>query len=223
MSGELPSIELFRDPPRLTSASFEGASLFEKLPVDLSRRIRDFAKDQSLLPSIVFLAAFKLLLHRYTGQNDLIVGTPVIVRPGQRFAGEVGYFINMVPLRTQCGGQLRLGEFLRELRKTMLDAIYHSSHPFELMLDQLRTRNATKKPVFQVNFAYQNFISDDSFASLPRQPGLEIRNVAEIGPEGYSDLGLEIFETEAQFRVHVRYNPELYARASRSETFASRK
>src|SRR5205085_2204206 len=66
--------------------------------------------------------------------------------------------------------------------------------------------------VFQVNYAYQNFISDGSFASLSRHQALDIQNVQEIGPEGYSDLGLEIFEKDALFSVHVRYNPQLYTR-----------
>ncbi|HXH38622.1 MAG TPA: amino acid adenylation domain-containing protein, partial [Thermoanaerobaculia bacterium] len=212
LSGELPSIELFPDLPRLPSPSFEGASLIKILPTDLSGEVRDFAKEQSFLPSVVFLAAFNLLLNRYTNQDDIVIGMPVIVRPGQKFATEIGYFINMVPLRTQCSGQLKLTEFLREVRNTMMDAIYHSSYPFELMLDKLRTRSSTKNAVFHVNFAYQNFIGDDSFASLPRQQGLDITNVAEIGPEGYSDLGLEIFENEAVFSLHVRYNPDVYAR-----------
>ncbi|HET8798055.1 MAG TPA: amino acid adenylation domain-containing protein, partial [Thermoanaerobaculia bacterium] len=211
MSGELPSIELFPDVPRLGAPTFEGASFVDTLSPELSQTIRELARDQATLPSIVFLAAFKLLLHRYTSQDDIIVGMPVIVRPGQKFATEIGYFINMVPLRTQCSDQQRLSEFLRDVRKTMLDAIYHSSYPFELMLDKLRTKSTTKNAVFQVNFAYQNFIGDDSFASIPRQPGLEIENVAEIGPEGYSDLGLEIFEKESLFSVHVRYNPDLYS------------
>ncbi|MBV9495483.1 MAG: amino acid adenylation domain-containing protein, partial [Acidobacteria bacterium] len=150
------------------------------------------------------------LLHRYTGQDDIIVGMPVIVRPGQKFASEIGYFINMVPLRTRCGDQQKFSELLRSARKTMLDAIYHSSYPFELMLDKLRTRSTTKNAVFQVNFAYQNFIGDESFSTIVRQPGLEITKVEEIGPEGYSDLGMEIFEKDGAFSIHLRYNPDLY-------------
>ncbi|HEX6095441.1 MAG TPA: condensation domain-containing protein, partial [Thermoanaerobaculia bacterium] len=210
LAGELSSLELFPDVPRLAAPSFQGASHVQTLPAELSSAIRTFAKDQSFLPSIVFLAAFKLLLHRYTSQDDIIVGMPVIVRPGQKFASEVGYFINMVPLRTRCSDQSKFSELLRDVRKTMLDAIYHSSYPFELMLDKLRTRSATKNAVFQVNFAYQNFVGDESFASIPRQPGIEITNVAEIGPEGYSDLGLEIFDKDAAFSIHLRYNPDVY-------------
>ncbi len=210
LGGELSSIELFPDLPRLASPSFEGASLAETLPADVSRGVRDFAKAHSILPSVVFLAAFKILLHRYTNLDDIIVGMPVIVRPGQKFSAEVGYFINMVPLRTRVGGRLKLSEFLREVQGTMLDAISHSSYPFELMLDKLRTKPGTKNPVFQVNYAYQNFISDASFASLSPQQAIDVQNVPEIGPEGYSDLGLEIFDKDALFSVHVRYNPDLY-------------
>jgi amino acid adenylation domain-containing protein len=210
LRGDLPSIELFADRPRPASPGFEGASVIETLPADLSLGILDVARRHSVRPSVVFLAAFKLLLHRYTGLDDIIVGMPVNVRPQRAFAAEVGYFINMVPLRTACSETLTLGAFLRDVQRTMLDAIAHASYPFELMLDKLRTGSGTKNSVFQVNYAYQNFITDASFASVVRQPGLDVQHVAEIGPEGYSDLGLEIFEKDAVFRVHVRYNPDVY-------------
>ena len=123
---------------------------------------------------------------------------PVRVRPGQKFAAEVGYFINMVPLRTHFGGTLNLSAFLRQAQGTMLDAIHHSSYPFELMLDKLRTKKGTKNPVFQVSYEYQNFINDASFASLLRHQAIDLQNVTEIGQEGYSDLGLEILGTGGQ-------------------------
>jgi amino acid adenylation domain-containing protein len=210
LSGELPTIDLFPELPRKAAPSFEGASVVETLPPDVSQAIRAFARAHSILPSVAFLAAFKLLLHRYTSLDDLIVGMPVIVRPGQKFAGEIGYFINMVPLRTRLAGSNTLAEFLRSVQSTMLEGISHANYPFELMLDKLRNKQGTKNAVFQVNYAYQNFISDASFAALSKSNAIEVENISEVGPEGYSDLGLEIFEKEAVFSIHVRYNPDLY-------------
>ncbi|MGZ5444484.1 MAG: amino acid adenylation domain-containing protein, partial [Thermoanaerobaculia bacterium] len=211
LTGELPSLELFPDRPRLASPSFEGATVVETLPADLSHAVRELVQARSVLPSVVFLSALELLLHRYSHQDEIIVGMPVAVRPGQKFAAQVGYFINMVPLRTRFAAATKFSELLRNTQRTMLDAIYHSAYPFELMLDNLRSKQGTKNAVFQVNYAYQNFISDASFASLLPKGDVSVRSVAEIGPEGYSDLGFEIFEKDGSFSVHIRYNPEVYA------------
>src|SRR5579864_6077113 len=211
LEGELPVVELLPDFTRSASPSFEGKTLVEGLPQELSRQVRGFAKLHSLPPSLIFLAVFQLLLQRYTGENDIIIGMPVMGRVTPKFAAEVGYFINIVPIRTYCEDQLKLSDFLRKVQGNMLDALYHSSYPFPLMLDKLKVNPAGKNPVFQVTYAYQSFVQQSFFTALPQQQGLEIENVAELTQEGEFDLDLEIFEYEASFSLHLKYNPELYA------------
>jgi amino acid adenylation domain-containing protein len=210
LDGELPTIELLPDLPRPASASFEGMTLVEDLPEELSPWVHDFSKTHSLPPSVIFLAVFQLLLHRYTNQNDIIVGMPVMGRVEQKFAAEVGYFINMVPIRTNCEERLKLSDFLRRAQGAMLDALYHSSYPFPLMLDKLKLKQVGKNPVFQVTYAYQNFVKQISFGTLQQQGGLHIENVPGIFQEGDFDFGLKVFENEASFSLHLQYNPELY-------------
>ena len=212
LEGELPVVELPPDFPRLSSASFEGKTLVEALPEDLSRSIGEFCKAHSLPPSVVFLGVFQLLLHRYTNQDDIIVGMPVMGRAAQQFAEDVGYFINMVPIRVRCDDGNRMIDFLRTVRGTMLDALYHSSYPFPLMLQKVTSRPLEANPIFRVSYAYQNFFNPAEATSLLNQQALQIENVAGILQEGEFDLSLEIFETDAaSFDVHVKYNPDLYA------------
>ncbi|HEX6100827.1 MAG TPA: amino acid adenylation domain-containing protein [Thermoanaerobaculia bacterium] len=212
LAGELPVVELPPNHPRLPSARFEGKTLVEALPEDLSRSIGEFAKAHSLPPSVVFLGVFQLLLHRYTNQDDIIVGMPVMGRAAQQFAGDVGYFINMVPIRVRCDDGNRMIDFLRTVRGTMLDALYHSSYPFPLMLHKVASRQAEGNPIFRVAYAYQNFFNPADATSLLNQQVLPIENVPGILQEGEFDLSLEIFETDgASFDVHVKYNPDLYA------------
>jgi hypothetical protein len=137
LDGDLPTIEPLSDLPRPASASFEGKRLVEDLPEDLCSWVQDFSKTHSLPPSVIFLAVFQILLRRYTSQNDIIVGMPVMGRFEPRFAAEVGYFINMVPIRTRCEEGTKLSDFLRRIQCAMLDALYHSSYPFPLMLEKL--------------------------------------------------------------------------------------
>ena len=214
LAGELPVIELLPDLPRSASPDFEEKILVKDLPEDLSRWVRDFAKAHSFLPSVIFLGVFQLLLHRYTNQDDIIVGMPVMGRAAQKFAAEIGYFINMVPLRARFEEQPKLGEFLRRTQRAMLDALHHSSYPFQLMLEELKTKQAGKNPVYQVTYAYQNFTNQAGVAMLRQQqsPNLDIEYVTDVAQEEYSDLWLEIFEKEALFSVRLQYNPELYSR-----------
>ena len=210
LSGELPILELLPDQARLGSGNLEGKTLVQELPEELCPWVHDFSKAHSLRPSVIFLAMFQVLLHRYTNQQDIIVGMPVTRRVAPEFAAEVGYFVNMVPIRTDCEEKLKLSDFLRRVQGTMLDAVYHSGYPFPLMLERLQVKQVRKNPVFQVTYAYQNFVNQDGVIPLLQQQGLHIENVAEIVQEGEFDLGLEVFEQKTSFSLHLKYNPGLY-------------
>jgi len=211
LEGELPATELYPDFPRQVSPSFPGRTLIKPLPEDLSSWVREFARTHALPPSVIFLGLFQFLLHRYTNQDDVIVGMPVMGRAAQKFAAEVGYFINMVPLRANCGGQVKLIDFLRKVQGTMLDALYHSSYPFPLMLENLKTREREEQPIFRISYAYQNFIRPSDFMSLNVQ-ALKPENVAEVVQEGYSELALEVFDDQkSAFTVYLKYNSDAYA------------
>ncbi|MEO8036342.1 MAG: amino acid adenylation domain-containing protein, partial [Acidobacteriota bacterium] len=158
---------------------------------------------------------------KYTDQEEIIIGMPVMGRVQQRFARDVGYFINMVPLRIRCEARLKLSEFFRRVQATMLDAIFHSSYPFPLMLEALQIKEVRKNPVFQVTYAYQNFIDQASLAPEVQQQTLDIVGIQELAQEGESDLGLEVFEEGPFFRVKVKYNPELYTHQAIRRLFES--
>src|SRR5262249_2693095 len=112
--------------------------------------------------------------------------------------------------RTRCKERIKLSDFLSTIQRTMLDALYHSSYPFPLMLEKLKLKQAAKNPVFQVAYAYQNYIKPDDFTTLLQQQGFSIEVLSGITQEGDFDLGLEIFERETSLSVHLKYNPQLY-------------
>jgi amino acid adenylation domain-containing protein len=208
LQGDLPNVEILPDLPRPASRSFQGKRLVEDLPEALGRHVRDFSTTHSLRPAAIFLAVFQLLLHRHTRQDDIIVGMPVTTRLEHRFRSEIGYFINMIPVRARCEESMKLGDFLRAIQNAMLDGIYHSRYPFPLMLEKLKLKQTEKNPVFQVAYAYQNFAKADVYTALSPRQGLYLE---DIGQEGDFDLGLEIFERETSFSAHLKYNPELYS------------
>ncbi len=211
LEGELPVLELLPDSRRTASASFEGKSLVEQLPEELSRWVREYGRAHMLPASVIFLALYQMVLRRYTGQDDVIVGMPVMGRVQQKFMEDVGYFINMVPLRTRCEAGLKLGDFFRKVQATTLDGLFHSSYPFPLMLDKLQFHEVRKSPVFQVTYAYQSFIKQDELQPLLQDQTLDLVPIPEVAQEGETDLGLEIFEEGPAFTVKLKYNPESYS------------
>jgi polyketide synthase PksN len=146
--------------------------------------------------SVIFLAVFQVLLYRYTGQDDIIVGMPTLGRPRERFDALVGYFINMVAIRSQGAGGRPCTDFIRDLQLTMVDALDHAVYPFPRLVRELNVpRLLSHSPVFQAVFLYQNFLDG-------------------IYQEGEYELELEVWEREAGFIVHFKYNPDLYEPAT---------
>ncbi len=108
--------------------------------------------------SVVFLAIYKVLLHHYTKQKDLIVGVPTMGRHEDSFETLIGYFINMMAVRSKNIGTQPLTAFIRELQLTMADGLDHAAYPFPALVRELNVdRSAADSPVFQTAFLYQNF------------------------------------------------------------------
>src|SRR5262249_61545341 len=114
-----------------------GRVLAGPLSPELSREVQAFARAQEVTPSVVFLALFKALLYRYSGQEDLIVGTPTVGRPQERFDAMVGYCINMMALRSQIDGRRTFAHFVRELELTLVDGLDHAAYPFPALVRAL--------------------------------------------------------------------------------------
>src|SRR5579872_192579 len=222
LAGEVPSCEWPRDLPRLATPRFEGETLIAALPADLAAWVQEFCRDSLLSASVVFLAAFQLLLGKCLGQDEIIVGMPVMGRASGRFARQVGYFINMMPLRVRLDKDRRLGEFLASVHNVMLEGLYHSDYPFPLMRDQgYRGGARTSHPVFQIAYAYQNFVSRDAFATLPGHDTLALEALTDLVQEGDFGFALEVFEDQAPFTLHWKYDPQAYRRQS-IERFSER-
>jgi polyketide synthase PksN len=213
LSGAPPALELSPDRGRSSSAVVAARTLIAALPARVSQRIAGLCRTHSVPPAAVFLAVFQLLLHRYTGQEDLIVTMPVLGRAGGRFKDEIGYFINMVPLRSQYNGRAQFSEVLQRAQRTMLDALYHSPYPFPLLVNDLKLTGSAAADAFRTSYAYQNMLQLQE-TSLPDRHGPEVEMISEICQEGAADLAVEIFESGASFIVHLKYSSALLTEAA---------
>ncbi|NUK88486.1 non-ribosomal peptide synthetase, partial [Streptomyces lunaelactis] len=131
--------------------TFEGGTTLAALPGDLERRLRELCRRDGISPFTVLLTAFNVLLHRYTREEDIIVGAPVANRTRREFEGIVGFFVNTVALRSDVPGTATLTDVLRTTRETLLAAQANQEAPFARVVEELAPdRDLGLNPVFQV-------------------------------------------------------------------------
>src|SRR5262249_42256173 len=150
LSGDLPVLDLVPDKPRPPVRSSRGATQRFDVSATVSRRLHEFARAEGVTAYTVLLAAYLTLLHRHTGQEDLLVGTPVAAHGGPEFERVSGYFANMAVLRADLAGDPTVRESLGRVRREVLGALEHEEFPFSLLVERLRPdRDPSRTPIFQ--------------------------------------------------------------------------
>src|SRR6185295_5231100 len=142
---------------RPATPAFEGARYSFSLPAKLSDAIKQLSGSESVTPFITMLAAFKLLLYRYTKLEDIIVGTAHANRNHADTENLIGFFINMLVMRTDLSGHPSFRQLLHRVRKVALDGYMHQDMPFEKIVEEMQIdRDAGNTPIFQVAFGVEN-------------------------------------------------------------------
>ncbi|MFK7808451.1 MAG: amino acid adenylation domain-containing protein [Saprospiraceae bacterium] len=160
LSGELPLLSLPHDFHRPKNASFEGANHSRILPEKLSTDLQRLTKELQTTPYVLLLAAFKVLLFRYTSQSDLLIGSPFDNRDKRALEKLVGFFNETLVLRTQLSPEWTFSELVQNLKKTTLDALAHKSMPFDELVKTIQPeRYGSANPIFQVMFLYNKAAS----------------------------------------------------------------
>ena len=206
LGGELPMLELPTDRPRPPLQSFRGQHQFLSLPAPLSEAIRELSRQEGATLYMLLLAAFKALLHRYTGQGDILIGTPSANRNRAETESVIGFFINTIVLRTQFTGELTFRELLGRVREVTLGAYAHEDLPFDMLVMELQPeRNLSVMPLFQVAFNIYNF------PTPPLElPGVTLSPVeADAGAMPF-DLILTIRDVEQGMLAGLGYNTDLF-------------
>lgn len=157
LAGAPAVLPLPTDRPRAMGQNHAGMALPFQCSKEESARFAQIARDAGGTLFMVLLAVFDVLLYRYTGQPDLVVGTPVANRNRAEIEPLIGFFVNMLILRVNLGGNPTFREVLRRVKATTLEAYDHADIPFEKLVEELRPeRQTAANPIFQVVFALQN-------------------------------------------------------------------
>jgi len=222
LGGELPNLELPADKTRVEVGSYLGGSETLMIDAPTAHRLRKLADSNNATLYTVLLGLFKVLLYRYSGQPDIIVGTPTLGRPKQDFANLVGYFVNPVALRSRPSGDKSFTGYLAELRQTVLGALAHQDYPFSLLVEKMQPdRDQGSWPFYQVMFVLQGGVSavpDAVALALGRDgaaldwPGIDATAHALPDNIAQFDLTLMMAESDDGLSATFRYRRELFTR-----------
>lgn len=206
LGGTLPVLELPTDHPRPQLQTYQGASHSLILSPELTARIKSICQQESVTLFMTLLAAFNVLLYRYSGQTDIIVGTPIAGRNHAEIENLIGFFVNSLALRTDLGDNPSFRELLSRVRQVTLEAYSHQDLPFEKLVEELQPeRNLSHTPIFQV---WLNMINlDQEFLELD---GLKIEPVSIQETTAKFDLSLYIGEKNHQIHLRLVYNTLLF-------------
>jgi len=208
LSGTLPVLNLPTDKPRPPVQGFDGSRLSVQLSETLQLKLKQLSRENGVTLFMTLLAAFKTLLYRYTSQEDLIVGCPVLNRGLPEIENLLGSFVNTLVLRTNYAGSPGFREVLRRVRDTCVAAFAHQDFPFEKLVEELQPqRDLTRNPIFQVMFSFQN-------TSIPAiaLPGLRSETLEIDGGMTKFDLTFSLIDKEHGIAGHFEYSTDLFHR-----------
>ncbi|HET8888391.1 MAG TPA: amino acid adenylation domain-containing protein [Candidatus Angelobacter sp.] len=200
-------LDLPTDRPRPSIQTQNGDRMTVALPQGLTDKIRSLAKAKSATLYMALLAAFQVLLYRYTRQESFAVGAPIAGRRRAETEGLIGFFVNTLVLRSKLTGQMSLSELLESVKEVTLEAYTHQDVPFEKLVEELRPkRDLGQSPLFQTVFVLQNIPPSElqlGMSKLLPFSGVEA-SIAKF------DLTLELWDTGSEVRGALEYNTDLF-------------
>ena len=206
LEGAPALLELPADRPRPAVQSFRGAQQSFSLSQEVSQALLGLSQEQGVTLFMTLLCAFQTLLYRYTGQEDILIGTPIANRRLAQLEDLIGFFANTLVLRTDLSGNPSFEQLLSRVREVALSAYTHQDLPFELLVEELQpVRDLSHTPLFQVMFVLQN-------APMPTLalPGLTVSPLAVAGTTSKFDLTLVMEETEQGLVGMWEYSTDLF-------------
>jgi amino acid adenylation domain-containing protein len=210
LAGAPSVLELPTDRPSPAIQTFNGARQPLTLPEGLTEQLRSLGQKDGATLFMTLLAAFQTLLSRYTGQQDILVGSPVAGRNQVVLEGLIGFFANTLVLRTQMGDDPTFRQLLKRVRETALGAYAHQDVPFEIIVEELRpARNLSHTPLFQVLFVLQNAPQE-----ALELTGLQLHLCRTTNETAKFDLELNLTESVDGLKGFCEYNTDLFDAAT---------
>ncbi|MBV9450342.1 MAG: amino acid adenylation domain-containing protein [Streptosporangiaceae bacterium] len=228
LAGCPDTLDLLTDQPRPPVQSFRGDALRVDLPADLAERLRAFSRDHAVTLFVTMLAGFAALLYRYTGQDDMAIGTGFANRRMAETEQMIGMVVNTLALRADITGQPTFSELVRRIRQTVVDAQAWPDVPLERLVERLRpTRDPSRHPLFQVMFSFHDSpVPDLEFAGIHgivrerhSSSAKADMNVVVV-PRGEQRVGRAANPDDARITLIWEYCTDLFTRDTMSRMVA---
>ncbi|MFM7842906.1 MAG: condensation domain-containing protein, partial [Planctomycetota bacterium] len=208
----LPPLEAPTDYPRPKVRTSRGASIHFKFSSELTRSLVDFSRRQHVTPFMTLLAAFQELLHRWSGQEDFAVGTPIANRRQKQFEPLIGYFINMLVLRADVSADPTFAQLVQRVLQTTSSAFAHQDLTLDKVMDAVQpARDPSRHPLFQVMFVLQN-----NRQSQLKFPDLEVESLSQLRRDRAAkfELTVPLRITPEGLTGKINFNTDLFAQSS---------
>ncbi|AEI43702.1 non-ribosomal peptide synthetase [Paenibacillus mucilaginosus] len=211
LGGELPVLRMPMDRPRPPVMTYNGDNVQITIPKELTARLGEVSRRNGVTLFMTLLAAYQTLLYRYTGQEDICIGTPISARTQPELQGVIGQLINTLVLRTSLEGEPTFAELLKRTRKTAFGAFAHQDIPFEKLVEELRTeRDMSHNLFFQTMLMHLSAPVED----IQLSPDISIEPYEFQKKTSTFELNFTITEQNGEMLGSMDYNTDLYNRAT---------
>jgi amino acid adenylation domain-containing protein len=215
--GDIPALSLPYDYPRPALQRFEGNTEGFELDTRETRRLKELALKQGTTLFMVLLAVYNIFLSKVSGQEDIVVGTPIAGRQHGDLESIIGMFVNTLALRSYSWGKKRFTEYLEEIKQKTLKAFENQDYPFEELVEMVFThRDLSRNPLFDVMFVLQNILGPREDEAKPTMQDIKI--TPRPVEEGASKFDLSLFAAEREERLYLTF--EYCTRLFKDETLA---
>lgn len=208
LSGDLTPIDLLTDRPRPLVKSYRGSTCSLEIEHTLSEKLHQLAQREGASLYMVLLAMVNVLLHKRTGQEDLIIGTPVSGRVHADLDAQIGFYVNSLPVRTYPKAGQTFLTYLSEVKETVLSAYQHQLYPFERIVEELKLEyDRSRSPITDI---WMHLFTNDFAQASTAIDGLTIREFDLEHAFSKHDLTFNFMETSGQISLIINYSTDLF-------------
>lgn len=207
LSGDIPTLDLPTDKNRPSAKTYKGNSLEAYISPKVTREIKEITQKQggSLFMGIV--AALKVLLYKYTSEKDITIGTPVHGRDRTELENQIGFYLNILPLRNQVIPDETFEEFFNRIKQTTLEAYKYQAYPFDRLVQDLNVSyDMSRSPIFDISVTYNNIASNLDTVSKNELDEIKVLGDSQCK----NDLELHFQEVDGCISFGVNYNSDVY-------------
>ncbi|MEO1628114.1 MAG: condensation domain-containing protein, partial [Bacteroidota bacterium] len=213
LAGSIPSLDLPTDFARPEQVDFEGRTLHCRIPAPLQQQMENLAADQKASLFAALTASIQTLLYRLSGQSDVVLGTTVASRVRRELLGQIGFYVNMLPLRTQLSTDKGFLKLLQKVQQSVTDAFDHQEYPFGQLLDELSIERTTNRhPLFDV--LVELLEEEGSQESLESKTGLTFSDIELANHTSKFDLSFLFRKKDGRLYLQIEYRTSLFSESS---------